>query len=354
MAKYYLVLFLILHLTLVLCGRDYYKLLGVKRNADENQIKRAFRKMSVKYHPDKNRDNPDATKKFQEIAEAYEVLSDPKKKEIYDMYGEEGIKQDSQREAQQGGGGHPGFQGMDIDEIFKHFSAGGFGGGFGGGSQQFHFNMGGGGMGGGFGGQQRQQVEDPFKEVDVVRINIETLSEFYRRKIPWVMFFYKPTSSKTKLIAEELKILSERMYDIIGVGVVDCVEEVEVCEELGVYKTPTIKIYSEKFTDEGEKYKGKFEWKPISSAATAKMQSFVSLVTDNNYFDFIGRDKDYMKVILFTNKKGTPPMYKALSKFGKKFKYGIVRDDQELVKHFKISSLPSVCVITDAMNYEAD
>ena len=72
-------------------GKDYYKILGLSRGAAEEDIKKAYRKMALKYHPDKNK-SPGAEEKFKEIAEAYEVLSDKRKREIYDQYGEEGLK----------------------------------------------------------------------------------------------------------------------------------------------------------------------------------------------------------------------------------------------------------------------
>eukprot|EP00092_Neocalanus_flemingeri_P001035 GFUD01001105.1.p1 GENE.GFUD01001105.1~~GFUD01001105.1.p1 ORF type:complete len:359 (-),score=111.47 GFUD01001105.1:63-1115(-) len=80
--------------------KDYYSVLGLLRGADEREIKKAYRKMAMKFHPDKNKDSG-AEEKFKEIAEAYEVLSDPKKKQIYDQYGYEGLK---------GGPGNPGPQ----------------------------------------------------------------------------------------------------------------------------------------------------------------------------------------------------------------------------------------------------
>lgn len=70
-------------------GKDYYKILGIQSGANEEEIKKAYRRMALKFHPDKNKD-PNAEEKFKEIAEAYEVLSDPKKKAIYDQYGEDG------------------------------------------------------------------------------------------------------------------------------------------------------------------------------------------------------------------------------------------------------------------------
>eukprot|EP00568_Trieres_chinensis_P008802 CAMPEP_0183309112 /NCGR_PEP_ID=MMETSP0160_2-20130417/23936_1 /TAXON_ID=2839 ORGANISM="Odontella Sinensis, Strain Grunow 1884" /NCGR_SAMPLE_ID=MMETSP0160_2 /ASSEMBLY_ACC=CAM_ASM_000250 /LENGTH=95 /DNA_ID=CAMNT_0025473073 /DNA_START=90 /DNA_END=374 /DNA_ORIENTATION=+ len=71
-------------------SNDYYEILGCPRNADESALKKAYRKLAVKWHPDKNPDNAEATKNFQKISEAYATLSDEKKRKLYDMYGAEG------------------------------------------------------------------------------------------------------------------------------------------------------------------------------------------------------------------------------------------------------------------------
>ncbi len=73
-------------------GKDYYKILGVDRNASEDEIKKAYRKMALKYHPDRTKGDKQAESKFKEVAEAYEVLTDPKKKSAYDRFGEDGLK----------------------------------------------------------------------------------------------------------------------------------------------------------------------------------------------------------------------------------------------------------------------
>ena len=113
--------------------QDYYELLGISKDASAAEIKKAYRKMAVKYHPDKNPDNKEAEEKFKAAAEAYEVLSNPEKKAKYDQYG---------HAAFDGAGGFGGGN-MNMDDIFSQFGdifgsafgGGGFGG-FGGGRQR--------------------------------------------------------------------------------------------------------------------------------------------------------------------------------------------------------------------------
>ena len=111
--------------------RDYYEVLGVGKDADESSLKKAYRKLALKFHPDRNPDDPTAEEKFKEASEAYEVLNDSEKRRIYDQYGHDGLK---------GRGFEPNF--TDVGDIFSAFAdMFGFGDVFGGG--------GGGGRGGG-------------------------------------------------------------------------------------------------------------------------------------------------------------------------------------------------------------
>lgn len=93
--------------------RDYYDILGVSKSADEQEIKKAYRKLAIKYHPDKNPDNKEAEEKFKEAAEAYEVLSNAEKRARYDRFGHQGV----------GGAGSAGqgFGGMNMEDIFSQF-----------------------------------------------------------------------------------------------------------------------------------------------------------------------------------------------------------------------------------------
>ncbi len=120
---------------------DYYKILGVDRNASESEIKKAFRKKAMDFHPDRNKDNPKAEEKFKEVNEAYAVLGDKEKKKQYDQFGADGFRQRFSKDDI--------FSGFDMDDILRNF--GGMGGGPG-------------GPGGPFGGNF-DQFADPFRQM---------------------------------------------------------------------------------------------------------------------------------------------------------------------------------------------
>ena len=146
--------------------RDYYEVLGVDKSASANDIKKAYRRLAMQYHPDKNPGNKEAEEKFKEAAEAYSVLSDADKKARYDQYGHAGM------DGAGGFGGGFGGQGMDINDIFSMFGDifGGGGGGFGG------F----GGFGGG-GSQQAPRHRGTDLRVKV-KLNLQEISEGTTKK----------------------------------------------------------------------------------------------------------------------------------------------------------------------------
>ena len=185
--------------------RDYYEVLGISRSADKDAIKKAYRKMAKKYHPDSNEGNPDAEEKFKEVTEAYNVLSDPEKKKLYDQFGHAAFEEGAGGAGYGGGGfngnggfdgsgfggfggfgnSHSGayrspdgsyqeshFEGGDMDDILKNLFGGGFGGStFGHGSSAHGFGghgFGGSGFGSQFGsGSYQQKGQDLNAEISV-------------------------------------------------------------------------------------------------------------------------------------------------------------------------------------------
>ena len=144
-------------------AEDYYQLLGVEKSANADEIKKAYRKKAVQYHPDKNPDNKEAEEMFKKISHAYEVLSDEQKKAAYDRYGEAAFQQGGMGAAR--GGAGAGFQGgfHDPFEVFREVFGGMGGGGAGGIFEEF-FGGGGGGADSGRGADLRYDLTITLEE----------------------------------------------------------------------------------------------------------------------------------------------------------------------------------------------
>ncbi|MCK9617581.1 MAG: molecular chaperone DnaJ [Lentimicrobiaceae bacterium] len=146
--------------------RDFYEILGINRNANEAEIKKAYRQKALQYHPDKNPNNKEAEDKFKEAAEAYEVLSNPEKKSRYDQFGHDGVR----------GMGNQGFGGgMSMDDIFSQFGDI-FGNAFGGAFSGF-------GSGFGGGGERRRRVSKGTNLRVKVSLTLEEIAKGTEKKI---------------------------------------------------------------------------------------------------------------------------------------------------------------------------
>src|SRR5260221_5711986 len=143
--------------------RDFYEVLGVGRNATEAEIKKAYRQMALKYHPDKNPGDKDSEEKVKEAASAYEVLSDKDKRQRYDQYGHEGVGS---------GAGNGGYGSMNMDDIFSNF------GDIFGGHNPFESFFGGGGQRGG-----RRYVHRGSNLGVKVKLTLEEISHGVKKKI---------------------------------------------------------------------------------------------------------------------------------------------------------------------------
>ena len=140
--------------------KDFYEILGISKSASPEEIKKAYRKKAIQYHPDKNPGDKEAEENFKLAAEAYEVLSDPNKKARFDQYG---------HAAFEGGGGGYGGGGMNMDDIFSQFG------------DIFGNAFGGGGFGGGFGGGQRRMKGSNLRIK--VKMNLEEIANGVEKKV---------------------------------------------------------------------------------------------------------------------------------------------------------------------------
>ncbi len=149
--------------------RDYYEVLGVSKDATKEEIKKAYRKLAMKYHPDRNPGDKEAEEKFKEAAEAYGVLSDDEKRAKYDQFGHAGV-----------GGAGQGFQGFtDINDIFSHFSDI-FGGGRGGGGSIFDDIF---GSGGGY-SHSSTRAETPGSDIKItLKLTLEEIAQGTTKKV---------------------------------------------------------------------------------------------------------------------------------------------------------------------------
>ena len=193
-----------------------------------------------------------------------------------------------------------------------------------------------------------------FENTDVQTLDIGSLSKFYKRQQIYIMYFYNPKLPECKRFEEEYTKIASKLYGIIQVGAIDCLREEELCEEFGVFDIPQIMIFSEQLSDDGERYKGKMEFAAIAGKASAKMQSFVSSINNDNYDSWYNREEKKNKVVLFTDSKKTPTLYKALSKrYNDRLSFGEVRkSEEELCKKFGITEFPTLVALKNPSTME--
>ncbi|KAI8910841.1 hypothetical protein EDD86DRAFT_203746 [Gorgonomyces haynaldii] len=204
-------------------GKDYYNILGISKSADEEEIKKAYRKQALKWHPDRNTDKEKADKMFKQVSEAYEVLSDKNKRQIYDQFGEEGLKGQGMPGGNPfAGGGMPrgfSFNGSpftpsNADDIFKQFFSssglgddlGGIFGAFQNGARGMHGQQsrGFGGMPGGFGG-----MPGGFGGMPGAQFGQQSAPSVVQRQLPVALEdLYKGTEKRLKV--------TKKLYDATG------------------------------------------------------------------------------------------------------------------------------------------
>ena len=288
---------------------DYYKLLGVNRNADEKTIKKAFKKLSLEQHPDRNVDQSEDQGGFMKLSQAYEVLMNPAKREVYDRFGEEGITV--------GGLRYP------VDEIYDCYA--GFK------NQNMHYRS-----------------NFLYEDSPVIEIRDNNLKNLHRRNEIWMLQFYGPRCHLSHHFVGEWNSLAAGLDGIAKIAAVNCDENEDLCKEYNVKKYPGIYFFHESTIIDHELYSGQRDFKSMYEFALTKISGFLRFVNMNNFEEFLASDLEQAKLISFTEGKESSPLVKVLSREYKgKVVFGEVRaSDAELVKKFQVNSFPSLVLVT--------
>jgi len=351
---------------LALAGEDYYKLLGVRKDATQDEIRKAFRKLAMKYHPDKNKGNPEKAKQmFVKIGNAYEVLNDPEKRKLYDLGGEEAVK--GQGSGQWSSGG-------DFNDVFSSF----FGGGRGHSQFKFHFGNGGGGNNFfsfddfgdsddmfGFGDfnkkrhssgrqdynkRQKQNVPNNlFEDTRVMDIVLENISRFYQSTQQWFIYFYKRKDKRHEILAERLIKLAEMADEMYFVASINCEASEEVCEEFGIADTPHT-YYFERGGAGGRREAGlKDDVTPLHNMAVEKLPNYVDVIDDNSFDSFMNKYPERIKVLYFDREK-VPNFLKAVSgEYKDQLHVSLVKanNSPNLKKRLEVETVPSLVILDE-------
>ena len=351
----------------LLAKKSHYETLGVSRNFTEKQLKSAYRKLVKKFHPDKNKDRPEwAKKNFMNVQNAYEVLSDPKKRKLYDIGGDENVQEHEQREAQGRGRGRGGGFG-DFGDFFggggfgDFFGGGGGGGRRRGGGQRFEFNMGGDDFFGG-GGQQRgrRQQHKKREKVDlescdgIIQLTKENAPDFDNLDTVWNVFFYNETSKENNE-AKLIKWFGDKYGSHTKIGLVNCTHETELCRDMGVFGVPRFFIhYNKRDKIEVKLHKG---LKPefLVKQNIELMENRVHELDSDNYKDFIKENYGKPIFILFTARKNTGILFLNLANIYKdKVIFAEVHKDDWLVNQFNVNDFPSLMILDDPAKYSGE
>ncbi|XP_015086505.1 dnaJ protein ERDJ3A [Solanum pennellii] len=355
---------------------DPYKVLGVDKSASQREIQKAFHKLSLQYHPDKNK-SKGAQEKFAEINNAYEILSDEEKRKNYDLYGDEkgapGFDAGSSGDhggytyftsggpgqsgfnfgpggmGGQGGGksfsfsfGGPGSQsssGFGLDDIFSKM----FGGAMGSGSQFGGFS--------GFGGSGKSQSRTKNSGRSIPSIN----SQMYKKEISdkgmtWLLLSHTSISRDIQYYESVIRDVASSLDGAMKVGRINCETDASLCKGLGIYprNVPRLFVYSLKSSGDGAlmEYRDDLDVKRVKSFCHDHLPRFSKRV-DLDHFDFVSQTVGGLpKVMLLSAKKDTPVIWRALSGLYRNrfvFYDAQVRDSSDpAVRRLGVDALPAI------------
>ena len=328
----------------------YYDLLGVDPDADDRTIQKAYRRAALRYHPDRNPDDPDAESKFREVAEAYEVLSDNEKRRLYDQVGSEGMKQQQQGGSSGNGGFH--FQHGDPFNIFENVFGGGMGKGAGGG-QRMHFQFNGGGFPGGF--QQPRQSESLYSDDALIgELDEDTFPEGDGEGWIWILEFYAPWCGHCRQLAPKWRKVSEALHGVVRVAAVNCEVQKALCQQHEIRGYPSIKAFKEGKLIEyrGDRSAANIkEWAlnllPKQDVTLLSSQDSLETWLDKECAGSNRKARWGACMILFTDKSQTSPLYKSLAlRYRGKLSFGEVQSrNKELTALLGVTNFPTLLAV---------
>jgi curved DNA-binding protein CbpA len=321
--------------------KSHYEILGVPKNADDNAIKKAYRKLAKKYHPDRHQDpkkKEKAEQLFIKVAKAYETLIDPEKRRHYDLVGEDDeIMRQQQQQQQQaynqygsgggssGGSGSTTFSfggggGFDPFSIFESmFGTRGF--------QQQQHRSGSGGSGGGaqFGGFPRQSSQGGAgfftNNPDIVEISMTNADKYISKTArasdgrAWVVLFYSPQCGHCAAMKNDFIRFAAKIKGAVRVGAVNCLSNMELCQRYRVQGYPTIYGLLPTSGSSPKEYHGNRNAASLwDFSASILPDNLVHVVkSKEKALQVCGNNPKKSCVILFTDKSTPTPLYKAVA-----------------------------------------
>lgn len=280
-------------------GRDFYKILGVNKKAKKDDIKKAYKTLSLQYHPDKctEDDKEVCQSKFIDVSSAYEVLSDDEKRRVYDAEGEEGLKEG-------GGGDDP-----QAEQMYRQF--------FGKEPEgKVRIQR-------GPGGQMMFQVipesgpsENMFDEAPgVLELDDTTFKAFiHGRDEPWFVLYYKPNRDECREMGPEIITLGKTYDGIAKIGTVNCMKQRSLCRENSITAFPSMRWYPQDDKKEPDVVETDTTAKALGKYISSELPDYTVRIADKNALKPFLDSAKGPAAMLFTDKKSVPPLWKALSR----------------------------------------
>jgi len=280
-------------------GADYYAILGVEDNANNDELKKAYRAKSMEFHPDKcEQDKEVCQTKFIEMSTAHEVLSDPEKRKTYDEHGEEGLKEGGNGGTTSGEQARQMFKqffGREPDGNVKIVNRGG----------QMMFTEEG----------EPGPKEDIYGDTSVIELSSDVWNSYvHERDEPWVIMFYKPNDDDSVEAKPEYIKFADTFKEFLKVAAVNCRQQRDICAGASISRFPAVRWFPEDKNKPPEVQEGDMSAKTLGRWASDSMTDNTIALQDRNHLRQWLDGAKGPAIVLFTDKSTPPPLWKALSR----------------------------------------